>query len=95
MERSPRVALMGVALLLAAGASLLLTGANGRATSEPGGKCCFTNPRYSGVCEVTPEEDETCASVLAYLNNPNSMGKDYCGNTTIRGGWEEVACESD
>lgn len=57
------------------------------------GPCCFENPRYSGTCQVTPGEDETCGDVLAYLNNPNSVGKDYCGNTTIRGGWTQVACE--
>ena len=55
--------------------------------------CCFTNPRFTGVCSVTPGEDETCASILAYLNNPNSTGKAYCGGTTVRGGWTQVACE--
>lgn len=57
------------------------------------GPCCFENPQFSGTCQVTPGEDETCGDVLAYLNNPNSVGKDYCGNTTIRGGWTQVACE--
>jgi hypothetical protein len=57
------------------------------------GPCCFENPRYSGTCQVTPGEDESCGDVLSYLNNPNSVGKDYCGNTTIRGGWTQVACE--
>lgn len=56
-------------------------------------KCCFTNPRYSGVCEVTPGEGETCSSILGYLNNPNSSGKAYCGGTAVRGGWSQVACE--
>ena len=55
--------------------------------------CCFENPRFSGTCEVTPGEDESCGSILGYLNNPNSMGKDYCGNTNIRGGWSQVSCE--
>ena len=55
--------------------------------------CCFENPRFSGTCEVTPGEDESCGNVLGYLNNPNSMGKDYCGNTNIRGGWSTVTCE--
>ena len=55
--------------------------------------CCFENPRYSGTCEVTPGEGESCGSILGYLNNPNSMGKDYCGNTNIRGGWTQVSCE--
>jgi len=56
--------------------------------------CCFTNPRYTGVCKVVPGEDETCSDILAYLNNQNSVGKSYCGNTTIRGGWTQVGCDS-
>jgi hypothetical protein len=63
------------------------------ATSIQQTPCCFENPRYSGTCEVTPGEDESCGSILGYLNNPNSMGKDYCGNTDIRGGWSQVECE--
>jgi hypothetical protein len=55
-------------------------------------KCCFTNPRHAGTCEVTPGAGETCGSILAYLNNPNSQGKTYCGNTTIRGGWQSASC---
>ncbi len=55
--------------------------------------CCFENPRYSGTCEVTPGEDESCGSILGYLNNPNSVGKNYCGNTKVRGGWSQVTCE--
>jgi hypothetical protein len=56
-------------------------------------KCCFANPNFAGTCEVEPAKDETCASILGYLNNPMSQGKSYCGNTTIRGGWQSVACE--
>ncbi len=55
--------------------------------------CCFENPRYSGTCRVTPGPEETCGDVLAYLNNPNSVGKGYCENTTVRGGWTQVACD--
>ena len=55
-------------------------------------KCCFANPGFSGTCEVQPAKDETCASILGYLNNPMSQGKSYCGNTTLRGGWTSVAC---
>lgn len=62
------------------------------ATAETKDPCCFTNPRYTGTCQVTPAEDETCASILAYLNNPNSVGQTYCGNTKIRGGWTQVEC---
>jgi hypothetical protein len=42
---------------------------------------------------VTPGEGETCSSILAYLNNPNSVGKSYCGNTKVRGTWKQVDCE--
>ena len=56
-------------------------------------RCCFENPRFSGTCEVTPGPDESCGDILAYLNNPNSVGKNYCGNTKVRGGWTLVACK--
>jgi hypothetical protein len=55
--------------------------------------CCFANPQYAGVCAVEPVEGETCKSILDYLNNPQSQGKSYCGNTNVRGGWKQVACE--
>ena len=55
--------------------------------------CCFENPRFSGTCQVTPGPDESCGDILAYLNNPNSVGKAYCGNTKVRGGWSQVPCE--
>lgn len=57
------------------------------------GPCCFENSRYSGTCQVTPGPEETCGDILGYLNNPNSVGKNYCGNTKVRGGWTSVACE--
>jgi hypothetical protein len=56
-------------------------------------QCCYTNPDYVGACSVTPAKDETCASILKYLNAPGTGGKTYCGNTRIRGGWKLVACE--
>ncbi len=58
--------------------------------SEP---CCFSNPRFTGVCQVTPGSDESCSSILGYLNNPNSVGRAYCGNTKVRGGWAQSDCE--
>lgn len=58
-------------------------------------RCCFENPRFSGTCEVTPGPEESCSDVLAYLNNPNSVGKNYCGNTKVRGGWTQVSCDDD
>jgi hypothetical protein len=62
------------------------------AEEEPRPPCCFTNVRYAGTCEVRPGKDETCASILAYLNNPQSQGKAYCNQTNIRGGWTSVPC---
>jgi uncharacterized protein (TIGR02246 family) len=55
-------------------------------------RCCLNNFRFSGGCMVVVRGDETCQDVLAYLNNFNSVGKYYCGNTTIRGGWSLVDC---
>ena len=63
------------------------------AAGEAKDPCCFTNQRYTGVCQVTPGVDESCASILAYLNNPNSSGKGYCGGTSVRGGWQQASCE--
>lgn len=83
-------------LLLAAVAATLTFGRRPaeRPQSEPSKKpCCFTNPGYAGTCKVQPAEDETCASILAYLNNPMAEGKSYCGGTTVRQGWTEVSCE--
>ena len=57
-------------------------------------KCCFTNPGYTGTCEVQPAKDESCGQILDYLNNPMAQGKSYCGNTTVRSGWKQTACES-
>ena len=57
--------------------------------------CCFENPRYSGTCQATPGPDESCGDILTYLNTPNSVGKGYCGNTPVRGGWSQVPCSGD
>lgn len=91
--------------LAASGLALALLFLAGPAQGHPAGRpsgclaadssrpsCCFTNPQYSGVCAVEPGEDETCSSILAYLNNPRSQGKTYCGSTSIRGGWKQVTC---
>lgn len=65
----------------------------GSVTAGTAGRCCYTNTRYAGVCEVAPAADETCSTVLAYLNNPASAGKGYCGGTAVRGGWTQVTCK--
>lgn len=56
-------------------------------------RCCFIHRAYAGVCIVEPAEDETCATILAYLNDPRSTGKTYCNGTQLRGGWKQVQCE--
>jgi hypothetical protein len=63
------------------------------AATEAKPTCCFSNPSYSGTCQVNPGSDETCATILSYLNTPLSTGKSYCSNTDVRGGWKQVACE--
>ena len=75
-----------LALLCAGGINLHLS-------ASEADTCCFSNPRYSGQCEVTPAPDESCADILTYLNSQTSVGKNYCGTTTIRGGWTTVTCE--
>ena len=84
-----RIAVLGasLALLLGTRASVGVAAETRRAP------CCFTNQGYSGVCQVQPSEGETCASILAYLNNPSSAGKSYCSNTDVRGGWTRVKCK--
>ena len=104
IRRRSRSRVLASALLAGAflfpGPGLALAGpdtpAEGSAAEEPPPRddCCFTNVAYTGVCRVTPVEEETCATILAYLNDPMSRGKDYCGTTTIRGGWHEVVCEA-
>ena len=84
---------------VAASAILAVTGAvqappASSASESPAPACCFTNPRHTGVCEVNPAEGETCASILAYLNDTQSVGKAYCGNTAVRRGWAEATCGS-
>jgi ketosteroid isomerase-like protein len=54
--------------------------------------CCLNNFRFMGGCMVVRSGSETCQSILAYLNNFNSVGKYYCDNTMIRGGWSLSEC---
>jgi hypothetical protein len=60
-------------------------------SAEP---CCFANDHYEGICKMIPGKGETCQSILAYLNNPMSAGKSYCGSTSVRGGWVRVDCKT-
>jgi hypothetical protein len=83
---------LGAAAVLCIGAALAVAETRpGRASEKPK-PCCFANERYSGVCQVVPGKNDTCSSILAYLNDPTSGGKTYCGNTNIRSGWIEVDC---
>ena len=90
-----------IALAAGLAAILGLTSAGFTSVAEQGAApesketCCFTNPAYSGVCRVQPAEEETCAGILAYLNNPMAQGKSYCGGTKVRQGWAEKDCEDD
>jgi len=79
---------------LAPAVVLVVASGVGRTADAPT-PCCFTNERFAGVCQVVPEQDETCADILGYLNDPNSTGKTYCGSTTIRGGWTQVKCSEE
>jgi hypothetical protein len=101
LRRLPGLAATGLALLLAAAVSpgstgrtgtSGQTGASGQEPARPE-SCCFVNPTYAGVCVVHPAKDETCAGILAYLNNPRSTGHSYCNSTPIRGDWRQVVCE--
>ena len=80
-----------VAMTIALG--VLVAAVASRAADAPK-PCCFTNEHYSGTCRVVPGNDETCGGILAYLNNPSSTGRSYCGGTTVRGGWSQVDCNA-
>ena len=72
--------------------SPVLASAEAGAEEEPM-LCCLANPRYAGICREECTDEATCEDILAYLNNPMSIGKKYCGGTDIRGGWELVDCD--
>ena len=91
--KSPSRIITAIACILCLGAPAAVAGTEDASTAVGQAPCCFENPRFSGTCEVTPGEDESCSSILGYLNNPNSVGKTYCGNTKVRGGWTAVSCE--
>lgn len=54
--------------------------------------CCLNNYRFAGGCMVVARGQETCQDIIAYLNNFNSVGKYYCDNTMVRGGWTLSDC---
>jgi ketosteroid isomerase-like protein len=54
--------------------------------------CCLNNYRFAGGCMVIARGSETCGSILGYLNDFNAVGKLYCDNTNVRGGWTLSDC---
>ncbi|MCI0417461.1 hypothetical protein L0222_32245 [bacterium] len=60
---------------------------------EAAAACCFQHDGYQGNCVVTPTDEESCESILEYLNTPGKVGKAYCNGSKLRGGWKQVACE--
>ena len=94
MSRTTRLSsFAALAALILAAAVPALAETPATETSTGGDTCCFSNPRFTGICQVTTGAEETCSDVLAYLNNQASVGKTYCGNTKVRGGWAQVNCE--
>jgi len=75
-------------LLVTAIAVALVTPAEVQADEN----CCLNNYRFAGGCMVVARGSETCGSVLGYLNSFQSVGKYYCDNTTVRGGWTLSDC---
>ena len=75
--KSPGRIIAAIACILCLGALAAVAGTEDASTAIGQAPCCFENPRFSGTCEVTPGEDESCGSILGYLNNPNSVGKTY------------------
>ena len=94
MNSNHRIVVVLVGVLCLAGTSVFAV-EDEKSVITLDGPCCFENPRFSGTCQVQAGPEETCGSILAYLNNPNSVGKAYCGNTTVRGGLSKVSCQNE
>jgi hypothetical protein len=92
-RRTGRAATVGILLVLAAATATAQT-FSGQVQQGNGKVCCLANFRFTGPCEVTVGPGESCSDVLAYLNNFQAAGRQYCGNTIIRGGWTLVRCGS-
>jgi uncharacterized protein (TIGR02246 family) len=86
MKKSPKTSFF-IAVLAAI--VVVTLSPQGAAADE---QCCLNNYRFAGGCMVVARGSETCASVLSYLNNFDSVGKNFCNNTTVRGGWTLGEC---
>jgi uncharacterized protein (TIGR02246 family) len=75
-------------LLVTAIVMVLITPAEVQADEN----CCLNNYRFAGGCMVVARGSETCGGVLGYLNNFQGVGKLYCDNTSVRGGWTLSDC---
>ncbi len=64
------------------------------APSSADENCCFNNFRFAGGCMVVARGSESCTSIQSYLNSFDSVGKYYCDNTTVRGGWTLSDCQT-
>ena len=82
------------AMLVVAAAVASAQTISGQVERGDGGRCCLSNFRYSGICEVSFGSGESCGDALSYLNNFQSAGRQYCGNTIIRGGWTLSRCDA-
>lgn len=83
-----RTSILKTLLLVATIAAVLVTPTEVQADES----CCFNNYRFAGGCMVVARGQETCHDVISYLNSFQSVGKYYCDNTTIRGGWSLSDC---
>ncbi len=94
-SNSPRRFVIVVFAVIAAGGAVVADAQYQTGQVQHGGsskQCCFNNFRFAGSCAAQVGQNESCNTVLSYLNNFNSVGLAYCGNTTVRGGWTTVDC---
>lgn len=84
----------GILLLMLAAAVLYTGSAVGQDDPKPA-PCCFNHTGYPNPCKVIPAEDETCDSILEYLNTPGTGGKSYCNGSLLRGDWTAVDCNQE
>jgi len=91
----PLLSVLLLGVMLTSGLATTASGEGWEELAAAAPECCFTNPEYAGGCIVSPSAEETCSSILHYLNDPASSGKSYCGFTEIRGGWQEARCPGE